>query len=52
MFYSVEKTEDLSLEHSISDSSEWLIQRGKWGARVYTSFYIKDKIVKTSKDHY
>lgn len=52
MFYSVDKTENLSLEHSISASSERLIQRGKWGAMVYRSFYRKGDIVKTSKDYY
>ena len=48
MFYLVNKTEDFSQEHSISGSSERLLQRGKGGA-IY-SFCNKDQVVKTSKD--
>ena len=31
-------TEDLSPGYSFSDSSEGLVQRGKGGARIYSSF--------------
>ena len=33
MFYLVDKTADLNLGHSFSDSSEGLLQKGKEGAR-------------------
>ena len=51
MFYSADKTEDLSLGHSISDSSETLLQRGKGGAGTYRSFCNEDQVVGTSKDY-
>ena len=35
MFYLADKTEDLSLGHSISDRSEGLVWRGQGGARIY-----------------
>ena len=38
MFYLVDKSEDLSPGHSISDNSEGLVQRGKGGARIYRGF--------------
>ena len=38
MFYSVDKTEDLSLRHSISDNSERLLWRGKGGAGYIRDF--------------
>ena len=34
MFYSADKTEDLSLGHRISDNSEGVLQRGKWRGGV------------------
>ena len=40
-------SEDLSLEHSLSDSSEQLLQRGKGGA----SFCNKDEVVGILKDY-
>ena len=51
MFYSVNKTEDLSPGGSLSDSSEGLLQRGREGARVYRSFCNKEQVVGTSKDY-
>ena len=42
MFYSVDKSEDLSQGHSISDNCEKLFQRGKGGGegtRIYRSFW-------------
>ena len=51
MFYSVDKTEDLSPGHSISDSSEGLLQRAKGGARIYRNFCNKDQVVRTSRDY-
>ena len=50
-FYLVDKTEELSLEHSISDSSKGLLQRGKRGASVYRIFCNKDQIIGTWKDY-
>ena len=38
-----ELTEDYSPEDSLSGSSEELFQRGKGGARIYTSFVDKIK---------
>ena len=49
IFYSVDKTEDLSLGDSISDNSEKLLLGGDGGARIYRSFCNKDQVVKTSK---
>ena len=51
MLYSVDKTEDLSLEDSLGDRSERLLPRGKGGARTYRSFCNKDQVVGTSKDY-
>lgn len=51
MFYLEDKTEDLSLGHSPSDSSERLLRRDKGGARIYKSFCNKDQVVRTSKDY-
>ena len=49
MFYLVEKTEDLSLEHSISASSEGLLCRGKGRARLYRRFCNKYQVVEHQK---
>ena len=49
MVYSVDRTEDLSPGHSISDCSEGPLQRGKGGARIYKSFCNKIQVVRTSK---
>ena len=50
-FYLQDKNEELSLEHSVLDSSEGLLQRGKRGASVYRSFCNKDQIVGTWEDY-
>ena len=49
MFYLVDKTEDLSPEDSLSDSSEGQLQRGKGGAGIYRGFWDKNQVVGTSK---
>ena len=49
MFYLVDKTEELSLEHSISDSSKGLLQRGKRGASVYRIFLTKTRLLEHGK---
>ena len=46
------QTEDLSPGHSLSDSSEGMLQKGKGGAKVYTSFCNKDPVVRTLKDYW
>ena len=52
MFYSADKTEDLSPEHLISYHSERLFQRGRERrARVYGGFYNEDQILGKSKDY-
>ena len=51
MFYSVDKTEDVSPEDSLSDSSEGTAPKSKGGARMYRSFCNKNQGVRTSK-HY
>ena len=51
MFYLVDKTENLSLGHSLSDISEGLLQRGKRRSRVYRAFCNEYQVVKTSKDN-
>ena len=43
MFYLADKTEDSSLEDSLSDRSEGLLQRDKGEARIYRSFEIKTR---------
>ena len=44
MLYLKDKTEDLSLGHSISDNSEsGLLQRGKRGAKIYRRFATKTR---------
>ena len=45
--FSVDKTEVLSLGHSLPDSFKELFQRGKGGARIYISFCNKDQVVRT-----
>ena len=49
MFYLEDKTEDLSLGHSISDNSEKLFQGNKVGAGHIGLFATKDQTVGTSK---
>lgn len=49
LFYSLDNTEGLSPEHSISDNSESLLRRGKKGACICRSFCDKDRVVRTSK---
>ena len=49
MFYSADKTEDLSPGGSLSDRSEGLPHRGKGGARIQRSFCNKDQVVGTSE---
>ena len=49
MFYLVDKTEDLSPGHNLSNSSEGLLQWGKGGARTYRSFYNKDQVLEHQK---
>ena len=51
VFLLVDKTEDLSPEHSPSDSSEGLLQIGKVEARICGDFCNKNKVVGTSKDY-
>ena len=43
MFYSVDKTEDINAGHSISDSSERLLQRGKVVSQDIGVFATKTK---------
>jgi len=43
MFYSVDKTEDISMEDSLSDSSEGLLHKGKGGVRMYRSSATKTR---------
>ena len=45
-------SEDLSLRGSLSGSSEGLIQRGKWGARLYRDFCNKDQVVGMSINYH
>ena len=51
MFDLADKTEDLSPGHSITVSSERLLQRGKGVASIYRSFCNKDQVVGTLKDY-
>ena len=48
-FYSVDKTEDISLGHSLSDCSERLLPRRKGEPGHLRSFGSKDQVVGTSK---
>ena len=50
MFYSVDKTEGLSLGHGISDNSESLPVRRQGKSRTDRSFCNKDQGVGSSKD--
>lgn len=52
MFHLVDKTEDLSVGHSPSESSERLLQRGEGGTRLYKNFCNKEQVVGTSKDYW
>ena len=47
MFYSVDKTEDLILGHSISNNSDCYWNGGESG---YIDFSTKMKVVRTSED--
>lgn len=49
MFYSTNKTEDLSPGYHLSDSSDRLPWRGKEVARIYRSVCNKDQVVRASK---
>ena len=49
MSYLADKTEVLSLGHSISDGSKGLVRSGKGGSRIYMGFCNKDQVVRTSK---
>ena len=51
MFYLRDKTEDLSPEEHLSDSSEGLFSRGEEGARIYRSFCNKAQVVGTLQDY-
>ena len=51
LFYLADKTEELSLGLSPSETSERLLQRGKGGARINRGFCNKDQVVRTSKDY-
>ena len=63
MFYSVDKSENFSPGHSISDNTEKLFQKGKGvavgvkvgvgvgGDRIYGSFCNKNQVVDMSKDY-
>ena len=44
-----DKTKDLSPRHSISDSSEGLLQTGKGGVEIYRSFCNNNQVIWTSK---
>ena len=50
----MDKTEDLSLRYSLSDSDEEMLERGEGGARICQSFCNKEtstKVVEASKDY-
>ena len=54
MFYSLDKSEDIRLGHSISDNSEKPFQRGKvgrggrqWVPRTYRRFFLQQKTRKS-----
>ena len=51
MFYSVAKSEDLNLRHSISGKAEKLFQRGRWGSQDIEEFLQQNQVVGTSKDY-
>ena len=52
MFYSVDKTEELSLGHSISDdSAEVICSKEAMEEPGYMSFCIKNQVVGTLKDY-
>ena len=44
MFHLADKTEALSLGHSISDNSERQFGKGKWGAKICRCFSNKDQV--------
>ena len=44
-------SEDLSLEKSLSESSEGLPRRGEEGAGIHRTFCNKNQVVGTSKDY-
>ena len=49
MFYLVDKTEDVSLGHILSDSSERLLQRGKGGAGYIGVFTTTTRLLEHQK---
>ena len=49
MFYSVDKTEDLSLGCSLS--LRGCSEEARGGARIYRTFCNEDQVVGTSKDY-
>ena len=55
IFYSANKTKELSPGYSLSDSFEGLLPRNKVGVRIYRKFCKqtnKKKVVRTSDDSY
>ena len=50
MFYLADKTEDVSPGHSLSDSPERWLRRGKGEGRIHGRFCSKAQGVRTSKD--
>ena len=51
MSYLADKTNILSLGHSISDGSKGLVRSDKGRARIYMGFCNKDQVVRTLKDY-
>ena len=47
----MDKTEHVSLEDNLSDSSEGLLPRGKEGARICKTFATKKLVIRTPKDY-
>lgn len=52
MFTWPNNCENLSLEDSLSDSSERLLPRGNGRARGFRRFATTIKVIRTSKDYY
>lgn len=48
--YLVDKTDDSSAGHGISDNSKRCSEEARRGARTYRDFCNKDQVVRTSKD--
>ena len=51
MFYLADFLRTSSPGHSLSDSSEGLLPRGKEGGGIYKGFCNKDQVVGTLKDY-